>query len=258
MRSGYLILGMVALICCVATGIAQEHLASAWQSMRPRKVHAAPKSKAKSKPKVLSARDIKEAKEKLVALGYWLTGAEDSFRQAVIAFQKVHELPRTGKLTFDELEFLRAVQAPAPKEIKDLAVGKIRFEIDLRRQVLFVIDAENKVTRILTVSSGNGKEFESEGFERDAITPPGRFNIYNKIKGWKKSPLGMLYYPNYYLSGLAIHGSLFVPPYPDSHGCIRIPMFAAEEFYRMAEMGTEVLVYESKPPQVTASDAPAQ
>ena len=207
---------------------------------RPRKINATSKSKTKSKPKILTARDLKEAKERLASLGYWVTNAEDSFRQAVVAFQKVYELKRTGKLTFDELDLLRAAQSPAPKETKKLAEGKIRFEIDLRRQVLFVINHENLVTRVLTISSGNGKEFSSEGFERDAITPPGRFNVYNKIKGWKKSPLGMLYYPNYYLSGLAIHGSLFVPPYPDSHGCIRIPMFAAEEFYQMAEMGTEV------------------
>ena len=84
---------------------------------------------------------------------------------------------------------------------------------------------------------------------RDAITPPGRFNVYNKIKGWRKSALGLLYYPNYFLSGLAIHGSKFVPPYPDSHGCIRIPMFAAEEFYQMMVMGTEILVYVSRPPE---------
>ena len=149
----------------------------------------------------------------------------------------------TGKLTWADLEVLRAANPPATKETKSLEDGQIRVEIDLRRQVLFVIEGENKVTKILSVSSGNNKEFTSEGFVRDAVTPPGRFNISNKIKGWRKSALGLLYYPNYFLSGLAIHGSKFVPAYPDSHGCIRIPMYAAEEFYQMATMGTEILIH---------------
>jgi lipoprotein-anchoring transpeptidase ErfK/SrfK len=30
---------------------------------------------------------------------------------------------------------------------------------------------------------------------------------------------------------------------PDSHGCIRIPMFAAQEFSELVRIGTEVIVY---------------
>lgn len=248
--SGSLILcAVMALPACAATSFAQASLAQ--QASRPRKVSAVPQPKArtKPKPKILSVGEIKEAKEKLQELGYWLTKDADSYRQAVVAFQKVNALKRTGKLTYQDLEILRNAQPPSPKETKNLEEGKIRVEIDLRRQILFVINHENQITRILTISSGNDKEFKSEGFLRDAITPPGRFNVYNKIKGWRKSGLGLLYYPNYFLSGLAIHGSKFVPPYPDSHGCIRIPMFAAEEFYQMMVMGTEILVYVSKPPE---------
>ena len=207
----------------------------------PERKAAAPK--AKPKPKVITAREVKEAREQLAALGYWLNADADSFRHALIAFQKVEGLRPTGKLTWDDLEVLRVAQTPEPKETNLLEEGRVRVEVDLRRQVLFVMDHDNKVTHILSVSSGNGKEFKSEGFVRDAITPPGRFTVYNKIKGWRKSALGLLYYPNYFLSGLAIHGSTFVPAYPDSHGCVRIPMFAAEGFYRLATKGTEILIY---------------
>ncbi len=214
------------------------------QSTRARKVLPERKaSSPKAKPKLVTAREIKEAKERLEALGYWLQADAESFRHALIAFQKVEGLKSTGKLTFADLELLRIANTPVPKETMTLEEGKIRVEVDLRRQVLFVVDHENTITKILSVSSGNGKEFESEGFVRDAITPTGRFTVTNKIKGWRKSALGLLYYPNYFLSGLAIHGSKFVPPYPDSHGCIRIPMYAAEEFYQMVEMGTEILIY---------------
>ncbi|MFN7926545.1 MAG: L,D-transpeptidase family protein [Blastocatellia bacterium] len=222
--------------------LAQAPETRARRVVRARTVAA--KTKApKPKPPMITVADIKEAKERLTTLGYWLMKSEDSYRHALTAFQKVQALPPTGKLSLEDLETLRAAHPPVPKEVQTLEAGKIRVEIDLRRQVLFVIDHESNVTKILPISSGNGKEFTSEGFERDAITPPGRFNVNNKIKGWRKSPLGMLYYPNYFLAGLAIHGSTFVPAYPDSHGCIRIPMYAAEEFYHLLPMGTEVLIY---------------
>ena len=55
---------------------------------------------------------------------------------------------------------------------------------------------------------------------------------------------GLLYYPNYIFNGFAIHGSLVMRTYPDSHGCIRIPMFAAKEVSEMTPVGTIVVVYD--------------
>ena len=66
-----------------------------------------------------------------------------------------------------------------------------------------------------------------------------------KIAGWRRSSLGLLYYPNYIHEGIAIHGSLAMAVYPASHGCIRIPMFAAKELSEITPVGTEVIVYES-------------
>jgi lipoprotein-anchoring transpeptidase ErfK/SrfK len=79
-----------------------------------------------------------------------------------------------------------------------------------------------------------------------AYTPRGRFRIYAKIGGWRKSPLGMLYYPNYFSDGLAIHGNSSVPNTPASHGCIRIPNSAAIEMFRQMPVGTIVLIYDSQ------------
>ncbi|MGH9842854.1 MAG: L,D-transpeptidase family protein, partial [Blastocatellia bacterium] len=81
------------------------------------------------------------------------------------------------------------------------------------------------------------------GWTRDAITHPGRYKTYIKIPGWKKSPLGRLYYPVYFMVGTAIHGYPSVPVRPASHGCIRIPMFAAKEFYEMTPLEMPVLIY---------------
>ncbi len=202
-----------------------------------------PAIKVKAKP--ITIKEINATKAKLSVLGFWLTKDPDSYRQGIIAFQKINESKRSGKLSRADFEAIQNTSEIAPKETQKLEENKVRIEVDLRRQVLFVINHENKILKILPISSGNDKEFDSEGFVRDAITPVGRFKVYNKIKGVRKSALGLLYSPNYFLSGLAIHGSKTVPPYPDSHGCIRIPMFAREGFYQLAEIGTEILIYET-------------
>jgi lipoprotein-anchoring transpeptidase ErfK/SrfK len=159
-------------------------------------------------------------------------------KHGLIAFQKVEGRPRTGRLTVAELRALNAASRPVPRE-----KGFAHIEVDLKRQVLFMVDEGGTVSKVLPVSTGNGKMFEIEGETQPAITPPGRFRIYRKLSGMRKSPLGDLYYPNYFLGGIAIHGNGAVPTTPASHGCIRIPMFAAKEFSAITPIGLQVIVY---------------
>jgi lipoprotein-anchoring transpeptidase ErfK/SrfK len=121
-------------------------------------------------------------------------------------------------------------------------VGAAHIEVDLDRQVLFLVDDNAVVQRILPVSTGSGEEFKAQGYWRTATTPSGHLEILKKIKGWKKSPLGELYYPSYIVGGIAIHGHPQIPAKPASHGCIRIPMFAAKEFFSLAPVGMDVFV----------------
>lgn len=190
----------------------------------------------------LSKEAISEAEQRLSDLGYW-TGPVDGVmdpvsRQAVIAFQKVERRKRTGHLNNEELIALRVAQRPTPYE-----TGTAHFEIDIARQVLFYVDETGKVARILPVSTGNGRAYNSNGQKGVAHTPTGTFRVYQKINGWRRAPLGLLYYPNYIVKGYAIHGSPSVPTFPASHGCIRIPMFAAVEISKLAAVGTLVIVY---------------
>jgi L,D-transpeptidase catalytic domain/Putative peptidoglycan binding domain len=189
---------------------------------------------------------IVEAQQRLTELGYWIAGTNgkwnEASRQGLVAFQKVEGRPRTGKLTPAELQALNAASRPLPRE-----KGFAHIEVDLKRQVLFVVNADGTVSKTLPVSTGNGKMFELEGDTLPAVTPPGRFHVYSKLPGWRKSPLGLLYYPNYILGGIAIHGNPEVPAQPASHGCIRIPMFAATEFSAITPIGTQVIVYAATP-----------
>jgi hypothetical protein len=158
---------------------------------------------------------------------------------------------RTGALTIEELEALRAAQRP-----QVLETGYPHIEIALHRQVLFVVDVAGVPLRILPISSGSGEFFTEGGVTRQAVTPTGRFKVYRKIEGWRKSPLGLLYYPNYIYGGVAIHGSPSVPAHPASHGCIRIPMFASREFSEIATIGMVVMIYDSEPLAETAAAEP--
>ena len=237
-----------------ATGY-HEALAVQKKSAKQKPKRAQKKPPAKKR---ITTKDILEAEQLLSDLGYWTGPVDGKFdensRHALIAFQKVERRDLTGRLTVEELEAIRKAKRPSPRESG--YVGHI--EIDLARQVLFIVDAEGEVSKILPVSSGNGEEFMSEGWTRSATTPVGRFKVHNKIDGWRKAPLGLMYYPVYYLSGIAIHGSPSVPAYPASHGCVRIPVFAAKEFSQMTPLDAWVIVHDGSPKPDEQKDPPPQ
>jgi len=215
-------------------------------SQQPKNQQTSPVKKSKQPARTLSEQEISEARELLDQLGYWINldviGNDVSLRHALIAFQKIESRERTGVLTIEELEALRVAQRP-----QALETGYPHIEIDLHRQVLFVIDVAGVPLRILPISSGSGEFFTEGGVTRQAVTPTGSFKVYRKIEDWRKSPLGLLYYPNYINGGIAIHGNPSVPAHPASHGCIRIPMFASREFSEIATIGMVVIVYDSDP-----------
>lgn len=190
----------------------------------------------------LTVAQMREAETRLSGLGYW-TGTVDGVfdpatRAALVAFQKWEGRPITGRLTLAELEAIRNSTSPTPRE-----PGYAHVEVDLDRQVLLVFNDDGKV-RVLPISSGSGKPFEDEGQTSIAHTPRGRFLVYDKIVGWEKGRNSSMYYSNYISGGVAIHGFRSVPIQPQSHGCIRIPMFAAREVSKLLPIGTIVLVYD--------------
>jgi lipoprotein-anchoring transpeptidase ErfK/SrfK len=245
-------LGFV-IAASVVTAVTTLQTAASAAVQKPRQA-----SQRKSSPKkriAITREMIREAQQRLVDLGYWIGDADgkwgEASRHGLIAFQKVESRPRTGKLSIDELQALKSASRPTPRDR-----GFAHIEVDLRRQVLFMVAADGTVSNILPVSTGDGKLFTLEDYTQPAITPPGRFRVYRKLPGWRKSPLGLLYYPNYIVGGIAIHGNPSVPAQPASHGCIRIPMFAAEEFSEMAPIGTQVIVYSASPPVSSAPGLP--
>jgi peptidoglycan hydrolase-like protein with peptidoglycan-binding domain len=95
---------------------------------------------AAPKPAALSRDEIRQAERWLADLGYWTGPADgvwdDVSRHALVAFQKVQHAKATGKLTRAEYNALSVATPPRPRELGE------HIEVDLARQVLFLVDAE--------------------------------------------------------------------------------------------------------------------
>ncbi|MDQ4070067.1 MAG: L,D-transpeptidase family protein [Actinomycetota bacterium] len=183
--------------------------------------------------------------ERLAELGYdvgtpdgqW--GARTTY--SLMAFQKVEGLTRDGQ----DGPATQAALATASKPGPMVPGGApTRIEIDVARQVLFHW-VNGSLARILPVSTGNNERYCVNGECDVAVTPGGTFRIGRKAAGLEVSPLGELWWPMYFNGGIAIHGSPSIPPYPASHGCVRIPMYAAPTFYDQVPAGTRVHVVNS-------------
>jgi len=186
--------------------------------------------------------EIQALEQRLVDLRYdpgTVDGKFDwSTHYAVMAFQKVQGLERSGRATPDVTELLTRVGAPGPM-LPD--GGATRVEVDLKRQILQLY-VNGQLERVLSISTGSGKRYCVEGDCARAVTPGGSFKISRRINGWRTSRLGRLYNPLYFNGGIAIHGAPSVPAYPASHGCVRIPMHSARWFPGAVPNGTPVYV----------------
>ena len=148
---------------------------------------------------------------------------------SLYAFQKVQGLARTGIADAATWRALAHPRLARPR----YAGPADHLEIDKGRQVLLAVRA-GRLALIVPVSTAGIPGY---------FTPVGRFAIYRKVVGFDPSPLGTLFDPMYFTGGYAIHGNPSVPPYPASHGCVRVPMWVAPYLYATNPYGETVYVY---------------
>jgi lipoprotein-anchoring transpeptidase ErfK/SrfK len=162
-------------------------------------------------------------------------------RHAIMAFQKVEGLKRTGILTPATLEKIREASTPVAKH-----AGPAHIEVDITRQVLFVVGDDGKVNLIVPISSGSGEKYWDKTTNKFEVanTPRGEFKIERKINGSRKAPLGSIYYPSYFHRGWAVHGSASIPPKPASHGCVRVPRGADKILFKQMPVGMKIYLYD--------------
>lgn len=189
------------------------------------------------------------AVQKRLADGPFDPGAPDgeygpATRQAVWALEKLAGIPVDGEWgPVDEWAWqqLEENRIGTPAESNDLRW----VEIDLSEQLVKVYDPGNPTPVLVShASSGSGIPWSNEEHSGSSITPTGDFEIQRRIDGWRESSLdiGRLYNPLYFVGGIALHGSLSVPLYPASHGCVRLPMHVAEYLPDELPNGTPVHV----------------
>jgi peptidoglycan hydrolase-like protein with peptidoglycan-binding domain len=146
---------------------------------------------------------------------------DENVEQDVYAFQDVNRLAPTGVVTPSLWARLARANVPFAR------YGGDHVEVDKARQVLFLVRG-GKVTLVTHVSTG-----------ATGNTPLGVWHVYGKVAGWS----WVLWYPSYFLRGFAIHGYPDVPPYPASHGCVRIPMWLAPVIYPQIPVGSSIYIY---------------
>ena len=150
--------------------------------------------------------------------GYY---GQDDF-DAVIAFQKLHGLPRTGRVDtrfWSELQRAHVPQARHPGD---------HVEVSKEIQVLFLV-RDGKVALIVPVSTG-----------ATGNTPLGTWRVYSRVPGYNAL---QMFDSSFFVGAFAIHGYHSVPPYPASHGCVRIPIWVAPRIYASIDYGTTVYIY---------------
>jgi hypothetical protein len=147
--------------------------------------------------------------------------------RAVVAFRKVTGMAPTDVASARVFWLLR--HGHGAFHVRYRNHGR-HFEADLTHQVLAEVDPGGRVRRIYELSSG----------KPSTPTVVGTFHIYDKQAGTNAK--GMVD-SNFFIRGYAIHGYADVPPYPASHGCLRIPIPDAAAVFAWARVGETVDVY---------------
>ena len=117
------------------------------------------------------------------------------------------------------------------------------LDVNITDQVLSEV-VDGQVVYATHISSGSGEWYWQDDDWWLAETPRGWFEIYAKDPGWVEAPLGWLYNAMYFVGGYAIHGSNFVPDWPDSHGCVRVTIEEADYLFDHIPIGTWVYVHD--------------
>jgi hypothetical protein len=189
--------------------------------------------------------DVRALQQRLAALMYYPGPADGQFGtdtlEAVWAFQEVQGLTVQNAVTAVMQRALADPRLPVPLVPGG---GSLRVEVNLADEVL-VLYRNDRVALISHVSSGGGYYYCSPGGGcAYAITPTGDFRTTEFMPGWITVPLGEMYNSVFFIdTAYAIHGDSYVPAYPVSHGCVRIPMDIAAFFHTLVPTpGTPVYI----------------
>lgn len=190
--------------------------------------------------------------QRLLDLGFWLQAVNGDFgvttRQALQAFQKYNGLEPTESVDVATADALNAATFRA----HGLSTAGTLVEVDKTRQLMFLVQ-DGVTVWTFNISTGSGVPYVSRDKNEwgkwvrgDSQTPEGIFRIDREYtKGWREGDLGEIYRPKYFNGGIALHGAYKIPPYPASHGCVRLSTPAMDFLWSsgLVPRGTMVWVH---------------
>lgn len=109
--------------------------------------------------------------------------------------------------------------------------GPQHVVIDKSQQMLFAYEGNHLVMESRISTGKQGKETPNGRFKAQSKQLMHRSKLYGNVP----MPYSVQIAGNYF-----IHGFKSVPNHPASHGCIRMPVDSAEQFYHWVQLGTPV------------------
>jgi Putative peptidoglycan binding domain/L,D-transpeptidase catalytic domain len=199
----------------------------------------------------MTGGDVRRVQARLRFLHYYPGKVDGQFGQdtveAVWAFKEVQGLGLTKNPDNIGQSMENRLAHPfAPKPLTRHH-AKNRIDVNLGGGYL-VLYRHGQVRLISHISSGGGYYFcDPPPLEHDcstAITPTGNYTALSYLPGNVTVPLGAMFDPVFFIGrAYAIHGDGFVPLYPASHGCVRIPNDTATFFHTLFKIpGTLIFV----------------
>ena len=191
----------------------------------PRKVKRAPEKGIAGTMKI---------QDRLADLGYLPRKAVDGVygyrtEQAVMALQAWEGIDRDGIVGPQTRAALADARRPRPRPAK----APRRIEVYREKGVALLI-RKGATKRVIHVSTG----------APGTSTPSGTYRVFRKeLRSWSVPFSVWLPYASYFNNGIAFHEYPDVPPYPASHGCVRVPAPEAPLVYEFASINTVVKVY---------------
>lgn len=193
---------------------------------------------------------VAEVQQRLQDLRYWVGPVDGVFgwltEQAVYAFQKANGIAVDGVVGPQTRASLSDPVVPDPRSSQ----GRVT-EVDKANQLLYTV-LDGRLEWVFHTSTGTELPYQHPaGYTALADTPPGTHTVFWQNDGWEEGALGPLYRAKYFHEdGIAVHGYDDIPPYPVSHGCVRVT-FAAIDYiwaHGLMPMDSTVLVYGESPP----------
>ncbi|MFI5101092.1 MAG: L,D-transpeptidase family protein, partial [Actinomycetes bacterium] len=147
--------------------------------------------------------------------------------QAVMALQGWEGITRDGVAGPQTLARLGVASTP-----RAWSTTTRHIELHLAQQVLLLV-GDGRVLRAIHVSTA------APGH----VTPTGTYTIYRKERmSWSVPFQVWMPYASYFTGGYALHEYPDVPPYPASHGCVRVPAGDSLVVWEFAALGTPVVI----------------